>query len=286
MSSASSGGVSIGVPEAVRQAAHMVVSGTAIEPLTRNAIALRNLSRVIFATDGRILGLDAEEFSRREGLLLFRGVSFFRFIRENLNGEWFGTGLMSDGNHYTGYEAREVAIDEYGFSRPHGWAMAYRLDLSASLVEHGCLDSITLEQFVDSAAKRFDADEDSLAVLHQKGDNDGFRAILLGYDGMVDRYQDHYVIYNHRTLVYSVNCTPWAYGLEQLPEELAASEGKAELTLPDRVGGYATTESSRARLMYEWSRFQNEGMDKTRGIGLEYAKAAEQARWKLLEMKP
>ena len=207
--------VSTGVPETVRLVANMVVSGAA-DAWPRNAIALRNLCRAVFETDGRIQGLEAEDFSRREGRLLFRGFSFFRHVRESLNGEWFGTGFMSDGNYYTGYEARTEAIDDYGFSSPYGpggWAMAYKLRPSARLTEREPMERVLIDQFVQHASEQYSANEDALATLYGGYDN-GIRAVLMGYDGMVDPERDHYVIYNHRALAYNANCTPWAHGLE------------------------------------------------------------------------
>ena len=262
MNPAPGNGVSTGVPETVRLVADMVASHSATletpagQVWPRNAIALRNLSRSVFDIDGLIRGLGPKEFSLWDGHLLFRGFSSFRHVRENLNGEWFGTGFMSDGNYYTGYEARAEAIDDYGFSSPYGpggWAMAYKLRPSAKLSERAWVERIPRDQFVQDVSARHSVNEDSVATLYERGNDNGIRAVLLGYDGMVDLEMDYYVIYNHRALVYSANCTPWACGLEPLPEELASSEGESD------------------------------GMDKFGGIRLKYTEAAKLTRQALRE---
>lgn len=265
MNPASSDGVSIGVPEAVRLVADMVANDRATletppgQMWPRNAIALRNLSRSVFAIDGCIRGLGPEEFSLCDGHLLFRGFSSFQYVRENLNGEWFGTGFMSDGNYYTGYEARAEAIDEYGFSNARGsegWAMVYKLCPSVNLAERAWVEYMPRDHFIQDVSVRYSVNEDTLATLYERGSDNGIRAVLLGYNGMVDLQMNYYVIYNHRALVYSANCTPWAYGLEPLPEELAASEGKSE------------------------------GMDKSCGIRLNYEEVAKLAKQALEEVQP
>ena len=43
----------------------------------------------------------------------------------------------------------------------------------------------------------------------------GLRAVLLNYDVMVNSEEDHYVVYNNDTLVYSEAFTPQAFGLPE-----------------------------------------------------------------------
>ena len=272
------------VRQAVRQAARLVRAKKNIEDWPRKAVALRDLCEAVFDTDGRIQGLPPEEFSHRGGHLLFRGVNFFSYVCENLNGGWFGTGFMSDGNYYAGSESREEAIHEYGFSNPYGWAMAYKLRPSALLTEQVHVEQISLDQFIASAEQQYNIDADALAVLYEKGNDNGFRAVLLGYDGMVDRDQDHYVIYNHRTLVYRADCTPWARGLETAPEELELIERSRETARPQQASKNLTDPSG-AYLIHELSRFQSPGMDRSNGIGLEYATVASEVRRELMEMR-
>ena len=65
-------------------------------------------------------GLAAGHFHSAPGINLYRGLSNFRHVAENLNGYWVGTGFMSDGNHYAGESAKFEAIEDFGFSRTWG----------------------------------------------------------------------------------------------------------------------------------------------------------------------
>ena len=272
------------VPQAVQRAAQMVLGREAVEEWPGRAIALRDLCRAVFATDGRIAGLQPTAFSMHSGPLLFRGVSFFKYVRANLNGDWVGTGFMSDGNHYAGSAARAEAIDDYGFSNPYGWATVYKLNPSAILTTEDYVDTMSLDRFIAAVGTRYDVDKDALTVLYKSGNDNGIRAVLLGYDGIVDQHQDHHVIYNHRALVYRTDCTPWARGIEPFPEELLTTEQPEENTRPQPIR-LIQTEYSRAQLMHELSRFQSGGMDRSSGRGLEYATAAGEVRQELTEMR-
>ena len=152
----------------------MVLGNTAVEDWPHKAVALRDLFKAVFDTDGRMQGLPPEEFSQSGGHLLFRGVNFFRYVRENLNGGWFGTGFMSDGNYYAGPESREDAIAEYGFSNPYGWTMPYKLNPSANLTEPVHVEQISLGQFIAAVEQQYKIDTDILAVLYEKGNDNGF----------------------------------------------------------------------------------------------------------------
>ena len=262
----------------------MVLGREAVEEWPGRAIALRELSRAVFATDGRIAGLQPAAFSLHSGKLLFRGVSFFKYVRANLNGDWVGTGFMSDGNYYAGPRARMEAIDEYGFSNPYGWATAYKLHPSATLITQDYVETMSLDQFIAAVGTRYDVHEDALTVLYENGNDNGIRAVLLGYDGMVDQDRDHHVVYNHQALVYRADCTPWARGIEPFPEELLTTEQPEENTRPQPVR-LIQAEYSRAQLMHELSRFQSGGMDSSSGRGLEYATAAGEVRQELTEMR-
>lgn len=272
------------VLQTTRLVAQMILSREAVDEWPRKAVALRELCRAVFATDGLIAGLQPEAFSLHRGKLLFRGVSFFKYVRANLNGEWVGTGFMSDGNYYAGSTARTDAIDEYGFSNPYGWATAYKLDQAACLTTLDHIESISLGQFIATVGERCNVDADALTVLYERGNDNGFRAVLLGYDGMVDPHQDHHVIYNHRALVYRADCTPWARGIEPFPEELLATEQWEENTRPQPVR-LTQPEYSGAQLMHGLSRFQSGGMDRSSGVGLKYTTAAGEVRQELTEMR-
>lgn len=272
------------VPQAIQRAAQMVLDREAVEEWPGRAIALRDLCRAVFATDGRIAGLRSEAFSLYNGTLLFRGVSFFKYVRANLNGDWIGTGFMSDGNYYAVSEARADAIDEYGFSHEYGWATAYKLTAAAALTTQDHVERISLNHFIAAVGTKYDADADALAVLYERGNDNGLRAVLLGYDGMADPNQGHHVIYNHRALVYHADCTPWARGIEPFPEELLTTEQSKENPRP-QPAKLIRTEYSRAQLMHELSRFQSGGMDRSSDRGLKYATAAGEVRQELTEMR-
>ena len=273
-------------PEAVQRAAEMVLKKTAVEEWPRRAVALRDLCRAVFETDGRISGLPPQEFSRYCGKLLFRGVNYFKYIRENLNGKWVGTGFRSDGNYYAGETSRLDSIEDYGFgdSLGWGWAMPYKLTPKASLIEASEVGYLSLGSFVYAVRQQYDVEQRWLEILYQESNDNAFRAVLLGYDGMVDSGSDHYVIFNNRALVYRTDCTPWARGIEPFPEELVATEQSEENTRPQLVHQNQTKYSS-AQLMPELSRLRSEGMDRNSGTGLKYAKAAHEVRQELREMR-
>ena len=276
----------MGVAEAVQRAAGMVLNKKAVDEWPRRAVALRDMCRAVFETDGRISGLSREDFSRCRGKLLFRGVNYFKYIRENLNGQWVGTGFLSDGNYYAGETSRSEAIEEYGFGDPPGWgwAMPYKLTPKASLIEAGTVKSLSLCRFVYAVRQQYHVDRRCLEIFFQETNDDAFRAVLLGYDGIVDSGSDHYVIFNNKALVYRTDCTPWARGIEQFPHELLTTEQSEDNTRPQLVH-QDQTESSSAQLMLELSKLQSEGMDKNSGIGLKYANAAHEVRQELREMR-
>ena len=270
----------------MQRAAEMVRNKKAVEEWPRRAVALRDLCRAVFETDGRICGLPQEEFSRCPGKLLFRGVNYFKYIRENLNGKWVGTGFMSDGNYYAGESSKLDAIEEYGFGDPlgWGWAMPYKLTPQASLIEATEVGHLSLCRFVYAVRQQYDVDQRWLEIFYQESNDNAFRAVLLGYDGMVDSGSEHYVIFNNRALVYRTDCTPWARGIEPFPDELVATEQSAENTRPQLVH-QIQTKSSSAQPMLDLSSLQSEGMDRNSGIGLKYANAAYEVRQELREMR-
>lgn len=270
----------------MQRAAEMVHNKKAVEEWPHRAVALRDLCRAVFETDGRISGLPPEEFSRCRGKLLFRGVDCFKYMRENLNGEWFGTGFMSDGNYYAGETSRLDAIDEYGFGAPlgWGWAMPYKLTPKASLIDASEVRLLSLCRFVYAVRQQYDVDQRWLEILYQESNDSAFRAVLLGYDGIVDSGSDHCVIFNNGALAYRTDCTPWAHGIALFPEELVTTEQSEENTRPQLVH-QNQTKSSSAPLMLEPSRPQSERMDRSSGIGLEYGNAAYEVRQELREMR-
>ena len=64
-----------------------------------------------------------------------------------------------------------------------------------------------------------------LQAIHQGARQLGRRAVLLNYDVMVNSEEDHYVVYNTGTLVYSEAFTPQAFGL---PEHITADSASAQ----------------------------------------------------------
>ena len=121
-------------------------------------------------------------------------------MRENLNGEWVGTGFISDGNYYAGSKSRLDAIHDYGFCAPlgWGWALPYKLNPETSLIEAVQLSGISLRRFIDAVRQQINqnVEECWLEVLYQQSHDNAFRAVLMGYDGVVDSAIDHYAIYN------------------------------------------------------------------------------------------
>ena len=280
------------VPQAVRQAAQRVLDGTTVEgEWPRRAVALRDLCRAVFETDGRILGLPSGTFRERQGDLLFRGVNSFKYVRENLNGEWVGTGVISDGNYYAGSKSRLDAIHDYGFCAPFGWgwAMPYKLNPETSLIEAVQLSGISLPRFIHAVRQRLNQniEECWLEVLYQQSHDNAFRAVLLGYDGVVDSAIDHYAIYNNRMLVYQIDCTPWAHGLEPCPEEFEETEQPNEAARPDRTYE-SQVESANTHLIHDihdLPRFESDGVDNSSAIRLKYTPAANEVRREITEMR-
>ena len=279
-------GTTRAILEAVRQAAQMVIDGTALEgEWPRRAVALRDLCRAVFETDGRMQGLPPEEFRERQGDLLFRGVSNFKYVRDNLNGEWAGTGVISDGNYYGGTKSRLDAIQDYGFDDPFGWgwAMPYKLNPEASLIEATEIGSISLIRFINAVLQRLDIEEHWLKVLYEMSNDNAFRAVLLGYDGMIDSGIDHYAIYNNRMLVYKSDCTPWAHGINQALHKLGEIETSTEIPRP-QLADQGQAESSNALIVHDLSNFQNNGVDNKSALRLKYVTVANEVRQELMEM--
>ena len=166
--------------------------------------------------------MDAENFHGAPGINLYRGLSNFRHVAENLNGYWVGTGFMSDGNHYAGESAKSEAIEDFGFSRTWGWAMLYKLSPDARITELAPVESMTLQRFITEVRRHHDADPSDLQAIHQDARQVGLRAVLLNHHMMVNSEEDHYVVYNNDTLVYSEAFTPQAFGLPQATNSASA----------------------------------------------------------------
>ena len=203
------------IATAIRAAARLVSLNQTLTPYPTRAIALHALSQAVFNNQGRITGLSAENFRRAHGTNLYRGLSDFRHIAENLNGYWVGTGFMTDGNHYAGETAKYEAIEDFGFSRTWGWAMIYKLRPDARMTELAPIESMPLQQFIAEVRRLHDADPCDLQAIHQDRRQVGLHAVLLNYDVMVNSDEDHYVVYNNDTLVYSEAFTPQAFGLPE-----------------------------------------------------------------------
>ena len=178
-----------------------------------NAVALRDLAKAVFQHDGSIAGLPRSEFELHAGTLLFRGVSNYIHVAANLNGDWFGTGFISDGNHYSHHYVREDSIEDYGFSRSNGWATAYKLLPEARVIRSQDAEDMTVDRYVELAQQRLKIDEAILRPLYHQTYDNGFRAILTGYDAMIDPETQYYVVYNNSLLVHCADLTPWALGI-------------------------------------------------------------------------
>ena len=172
-------------------------------------MALRDLAKAIFQHDGSIAGLPEEQFQLRTGTLLFRGVSNYMHVAANLNGDWFGTGFISDGNHYSHHSVREDSIEQYGFSRSNGWTTAYKLAPEARVISAPDAEDMTMDHYIELAQRRFDIDHATLRTLYHQTYDNGFRAILTGYDAMLDPENQYYVVYNNGLLVHRSDLTPW-----------------------------------------------------------------------------
>ena len=220
------------VATAIRAAARLVSINQTLTPYPTRAIVLRELSQAVFNNRGRITGLSAEYFRSAPGINLYRGLSDFRHVAENLNGYWVGTGFMTDGNHYAGESAKHEAIEDFGFSRTWGWAMIYKLLPDARITELAPIESMSLQRFIAEVRCHHDADPSDLQAIHQDARQVGLRAVLLTYDVMVNSDEDHYVVYNNDTLVYSEAFTPQAFGL---PEPTASGSADAENTLVSQL---------------------------------------------------
>ena len=202
------------IQQAAAQAADMTRRREAISHSTGNAVALRDLSKAIFQTYGRIPGVPSHEFVQLPGTLLFRGVSHFRHVRSNINGEWFGTGFLGDGNHYADGSARDDAIEDYGFSRTFGWATAYKLSPDARIIPAHQAEQVSFDEYAQIATGLFGIETNILHVLYHETYDNSFRSILTGHDAMVEPETGYYVVYNHLKLVHNSDLTPWALGLE------------------------------------------------------------------------
>ena len=84
---------------------------------------------------------------------------------------------------------------------------------------------MTLQRFITEVGRHHDADPSDLQATHQVPRQVGLRAVLLNYDVMVNSDEDHYVVYNNDTLVYSEAFTPQAFGL---PEPTTAGSADAQ----------------------------------------------------------
>ena len=162
--------------------------------------------------------------------------------------------------------------------------MPYKLTPKASLIDASEVRLLSLCRFVYAVRQQYDVDQRWLEILYQESNDSAFRAVLLGYDGIVDSGSDHCVIFNNGALAYRTDCTPWAHGIALFPEELVTTEQSEENTRPQLVH-QNQTKSSSAPLMLEPSRPQSERMDRSSGIGLEYGNAAYEVRQELREMR-
>lgn len=201
------------IVRAATNAADLTSKHQTLSRLSGNAVALRDLAKAIFQHDGSIAGLADNEFQLRNGTLLFRGVSHYMHVAANLNGDWFGTGFISNGNHYSHHSIREDSIEEYGFSRHNGWATAYKLAPEARIISAKDAEEMTLDQCIELAQQRFPINRTTLQILYHQTYDNGFRAILTGYDAMVDPETQYYVVYNNSLLVHHSDLTPWALGI-------------------------------------------------------------------------
>ena len=238
------------VQRAASDASELTFARQSVHPITGNAIALRNLARAVFQTHGQIAGTPQTQFQVQNGTLLFRGVGHYAHVRSNLNGHWFGTGFMSDGNHYADLTYPDDAIDDYGFSNTFGWATAYKLSPDARIIRDEEAQQLTLEYCCLVAAEAYGVSNDVTRVLYENTHDNGFRAILTGHDAMVDPQTGYHVVYNNRTLIHCSDLTPWAMGLEQPTPAHTQQDHLAPLDYspPDAVDYSSTREAVRRAL--------------------------------------
>ena len=200
--------------DAIRRVALLISSGEAVDEHTGRAVALRKLSHAIFRNNGSIRGYERTLFNAEPGTPLFRGVTHVEYVEENLNGYWVGTGYLCDGNHYAGTHAQHKAINFYGFENPWGWAMPYKLLHRARITEPKPIESISLDRFIAKVTAIHNVDSDVLKAIYDT-DEIGYRAVLLGFDVIYDRTEDHYIVYNADSLICCEDFTPWALGIQE-----------------------------------------------------------------------
>ena len=160
-------------------------------------------------------------------------------VAANLNGDWFGTGFISDGNHYSHHSVREDSIEQYGFSRSNGWTTAYKLAPEARVISAPDAEDMTMDHYIELAQRRFDIDHATLRTLYYQTYDNGFRAILTGYDAMLDPENQYYVVYNNGLLVHRSDLTPWVLDIapyeSALPVDNAPKSALQLATLAHKV---------------------------------------------------
>ena len=266
--------------EAVQLTVNAIRTKTTIDPWPRRASALRDLSHAIYQTDGIISPLPSAEFHKAPGTTLFRGISHYKYVRENLNGDWHGTGFYTDGNYYAGWSDRDEAISYYGLDlQGWGWAIAYKLNPLASLIDIEQLLNIPLESFISQVRARFDISESGLTTIHGSINDAAMRAVLLGHDAAFIPQEDHYVVYNNNSLVCLGETTPWHQGLEETPIEFTTN------SVASRACQHAKRPSPDA-IQHQISALQANQMDEYGVYHLQYTPAAKRVRQHLTEVKP
>ena len=257
------------VLDATNTAVDAIKSGLTIDRQPRRASALREYCKAIYQNDGIIKQLALPHFREQPGTLLFRGVSNYVYVRENLNGDWYGTGFYTDGNYYTGLSSKNEAIGYYGLSgwSDFGWTIALKLSPLAHLIELNELLNMPLRRFIDKVHEQFPIDTALLQTIHQSPSDNAFTAVLMGYDGVVDTQQDHYIVYNNERLAFLRDSTPWAHQLEPEPPEF--------LSNPSNLGGDQYPRPSTSAVQHRISAEQQQIVDKPNPITLEYQSASQ-----------
>ena len=253
----------------VRNTVLAIQEKRSIGPDSRRSIALRDLARAVFQHDGMIDIAESKRFRDSQGITLARGVSHYKYVRGNLNGDWSGTGLFCDGNYYAGPTALCEAITEYGFdhSTRWGWATAFKLHQSATVADYHQLENISQELFIETVQRSLAVPSYMLRLIYEPPNDIAFRAVLMGYDATKIPDFDHYVVHNNGKLICSQDTTPWFHKIEPIPPEF--------LNQPSSPPSYAQIQREIASL--------GPAMDKDSFHQLQYAPAARRARIQLKE---
>ena len=267
--------------EAIQHIIDAIQAKTTIDKFPRRASALLNLTRIIYGTDGVIKPINAETFQQEPGTILFRGISHYKYARENLNGDWHGVGLFIDGNYYAGWSHRHESIGYHGLgnSQGWGWTIAYKLRPTASLVNPTDLLHIPISSFITKVRERFDISNHLLSAIYNATHETAFRAVLLGYDAAYIPELDHYVVYNNHELVHLDETAPWHQGLEEVPIEFQPNASPAN-------SGTQPAKPSPQLIQSQVFAMHARGMDMSNPITLKYCSAAERVQTILEEVAP